>query len=91
MLPYEDDEHDFSEYNESAFESVDMARGVYEALAEEWQANEEGFDYEEIYSMIDDISNYEEWYDDEGNLHCEFDYHWSNEDGSYQGSGHISH
>ena len=93
MLPYdegENGERDFSDYDDSVFGSADMAQSVYEFFEENWHQNEGGFDHDQIYDMIYEIDNYEEWEDEEGNMHYSFDYEWESPDGEYSGSGHVS-
>lgn len=92
MLPYDEDrdnERDFSDYDDSVFGSISQAQGVYDFLQENWHANEGGFDKDQIFDMIYEIHNYEEWEDEDGTKHYSFDYYWESEDGSYFGEGHA--
>jgi hypothetical protein len=91
MLPYDEypEDRDFSDYNENVFGSQEQAEGVYAFLKDNWQGNEGGFDHNQIYDMIYEIDNYEEWEDEEGHMHYSFDYEWESPDGQYHGSGHA--
>lgn len=94
MLPFDEDEEGPDNrptpwnYDDDVFGSISQAQGVFDVLMDNWVPNEGGFDAQTIYDSIYEIDNYEEWEDEEGNMHYEFDYYWEHD--GYSGHGHYS-